>query len=98
MNTPKPDSPLARLRHHVTGAIERGEAQVIVEQPAAPQHEWGIYEKKNPHALHGIFSTREAAARNIREVKPAECTRGLFMDKTLTPDCFEVRPIARAQA
>jgi hypothetical protein len=36
MNTPKPDSPLARLRHHVTGAIERGEAQVIVEQRAAP--------------------------------------------------------------
>jgi hypothetical protein len=28
--------PLARLRHHVTGAIERGEKQPIVEQRAAP--------------------------------------------------------------
>lgn len=27
--------PLARLRHHVTGAIERGEAFAIVEQPVA---------------------------------------------------------------
>lgn len=25
---------LARLRHHVTGAIERGEKQAIVEQPS----------------------------------------------------------------
>lgn len=31
MNT-KPNRPLDRLRHHVTGAIERGEAQAIVEQ------------------------------------------------------------------
>ena len=28
-------SPLARLRHHVTGAITRGEAEAIVEKPAA---------------------------------------------------------------
>lgn len=28
-------SPLARLRHHVTGAIERGEKEAIVERPAA---------------------------------------------------------------
>ena len=28
--------PLTRLRHHVTGAIERGEATAIVEQPARP--------------------------------------------------------------
>ncbi len=27
-------SPLERLRHHVTGAIERGEAVAVVEQPA----------------------------------------------------------------
>lgn len=26
-------APLQRLRHHVTGAIERGEAEPIVEQP-----------------------------------------------------------------
>jgi hypothetical protein len=28
--------PLSRLRHHVTGAIERGEAQAITEIPASP--------------------------------------------------------------
>lgn len=27
------NSPLDRLRHHVTGAIERGEAEAVVEQP-----------------------------------------------------------------
>lgn len=30
-------NPHERLRHHVTGAIERGEAQPIVEQPAGAQ-------------------------------------------------------------
>jgi hypothetical protein len=30
-------TPLQRLQHHVTGAIERGEAQAIVEQPAKPE-------------------------------------------------------------
>jgi hypothetical protein len=28
------EGPLARLRHHVTGAIERGEAEPIVEVPS----------------------------------------------------------------
>ena len=28
----RPATPLERLRHHVTGAIERGEATAIVEQ------------------------------------------------------------------
>lgn len=28
-------SPLARLRHHVSGAIARGEAEAIVEQPTS---------------------------------------------------------------
>ncbi len=29
-------APLSALRHHVTGAIERGEAEAIVEKPVAP--------------------------------------------------------------
>ena len=35
-HTPEPwhSDPLGRLRHHVTGAIERGEARAIVEQRA----------------------------------------------------------------
>lgn len=32
---PMKHSPQDRLRHHVTGAIERGEAVAIVEQRAA---------------------------------------------------------------
>lgn len=31
MNTTQHNPPLAALRHHVTGAIERGEAQAILE-------------------------------------------------------------------
>jgi hypothetical protein len=41
----KTNSPLARLRHHVTGAIERGEREAITEKPAT-QHTLG------PWALH----------------------------------------------
>lgn len=37
MNPTNPNHPLARLRYHVTGAIERGEAQAIIEQPATPR-------------------------------------------------------------
>lgn len=54
-----------------------------------------IVEKANPLALHGVFSSRESAERNLREQKPVECARGLFMDKTLTPDSFEVIPARR---
>ena len=36
MNSKSMSAPLERLRHHVTGAIERGEAVAIVEQ-AAPR-------------------------------------------------------------
>ena len=31
---------LATLKHHVTGAIERGEAQAIVEIPCKPWHDF----------------------------------------------------------
>lgn len=33
-------TPLETLRHHVTGAIERGEAQAIVEIPCKPWHDF----------------------------------------------------------
>lgn len=57
-----------------------------------PALDWWIVEKANRNALHGIFMSRESAERNLREVKPDECARGLFVDKTLTPDSFEVIP------
>lgn len=33
-------NPLETLRHNVTGAIERGEAQAIVEVPCKPWHDF----------------------------------------------------------
>jgi hypothetical protein len=33
-------TPLERLRYHVTGAIERGEAEPVVSIPAPCQHEF----------------------------------------------------------
>jgi len=43
----KPDHPLSRLRHHITGAIERGESQPIEEQ--APMSKFKTnYDYENP--------------------------------------------------
>ena len=50
-----------------------------------------IVEKNNPLAVHGIFYSRERAQNNIDTIKPGECGRGLFMDKTLTPNDFTVK-------
>jgi len=33
-------TPLATLKHHITGAIERGEAHAIVEIPCKPWHDF----------------------------------------------------------
>ncbi len=49
-----------------------------------------MVEKKNHNALHGIFGSMESAQKNLRELKPDECKRGMFMDKTLTPESFEI--------
>jgi hypothetical protein len=41
-NQTKPNemTPLETLKHHITGAIERGEAQAIVEIPCKPWHDF----------------------------------------------------------
>jgi hypothetical protein len=54
-----------------------------------------IVEKKNRLAVHGIFDSRERAEKNLREVKPGECARELFMDKTLKPEDFEIIPMSK---
>lgn len=42
-HTTNTDGPLDRLRHHVSGAVERGEAEPITEVPAAPDmHDYGF--------------------------------------------------------
>lgn len=49
-----------------------------------------IVEKKNRHAVHGIFDSRERAERHLREIIPRYVARGYFMDKTLRADDFEI--------
>lgn len=44
-------SPIARLRHHVSGAIARGEAQPITEIPATPAPS---AHTPGPWAVHGL--------------------------------------------
>ena len=49
-----------------------------------------LVEKKNKLAVHGLFDSRERAERYLVEVIPVYVQRGYFMDKTLTPDSFEI--------
>lgn len=51
-----------------------------------------IVEKHNPLALHAMCETEELAKHWIEVLAPEYCAKGYFMDKTLTPDSFEVKP------
>jgi hypothetical protein len=51
-----------------------------------------LVEKANPLHLHGLFETRERAERHLEVNIPEYCAKGYFMDKTLTPDSFEIKP------
>ena len=51
-----------------------------------------IVEKNNPLTLHAICETQERAEHWIKVKAPEYCAKGLFMDKTLTPDSFEIVP------
>jgi len=50
-----------------------------------------VVEKKNPLAVHAICCTRERAQHWIDVLAPQYVARGLFMDKTLTADSFEIK-------
>lgn len=50
-----------------------------------------IVEKKNPLAVHALFDTLQRAERYLNKVLPVYVERGLFMDKTLTVDDFEIK-------
>lgn len=54
-----------------------------------------IVEKKNHHALHGIFDSKERAARHLAETIPMYCARGYFMDKTLKTSDFEIVEVGK---
>lgn len=53
---------------------------------------WKVVEKNNPPAVHAHCSSPEGAARWIAELAPLYCARGLFTNKSLTPDSFTVQP------
>jgi hypothetical protein len=50
-----------------------------------------IVEKKNPLALHALCDTLESAKRWIAINAVEYCAKGYFMDKTLTPQSFEIK-------
>ena len=52
--------------------------------------EYALVEKKNHHALHGLFDSRERANKHLAETIPVYVARSYFMDKTLTAESFEV--------
>lgn len=52
-----------------------------------------IVEKKNPLSVHAHCETEESAQRWL-DVNAVEYhAKGYFMDKTLTPDSFEIKPM-----
>ena len=68
----KPNTPHAALEHHVTGAIERGEAEAIVEQPAERRPHFPIGTRFTPrgrstvYTVIDIYTTRNAAGELVR--------------------------------
>ena len=49
-----------------------------------------LVEKKNHNAMHALFDTRDRAERHLQVVIPNYVNRGLFSDKTLTANSFEI--------
>ena len=47
-----------------------------------------IIEKANPLAVHVHCHSYESAEHWIKVKAPEYCSKGYFMDKTLTPDSF----------
>ena len=52
-----------------------------------------IVEKTNPLAVHAHCETLDSAKRWIAVNAPLYCSKGYFMDKTLTPDSFTIKPL-----
>ena len=51
-----------------------------------------LVERNNHLAVHGIFDTLTSAERHLAVNIPSYCKLGYFMDKTLTPESFEITP------
>lgn len=96
-------NPLDRLRHHVTGAIERGEAAPIVEQPrlvresspAGPCLTLGRYVRETAQFYvyaewHGgdRFGPRERRIKKDGRVHVEPCTRCRDHAATVYPNGY----------
>ena len=49
-----------------------------------------LVEKDNHLAVYALFDSMDRAIKHLTENIPVYCQRGYFMDKTLTPDSFEI--------
>lgn len=57
----------------------------------AKRPEYILVEKNNHLAVHALFGQNKAAAeKHLKETIPVYCQKGYFMDKTLTPESFEI--------
>jgi hypothetical protein len=50
-----------------------------------------VIEKRNPLAVHAVCDTLERAEHWITVKAPEYCSKGYFMDRTLTPDSFTIK-------
>jgi len=49
-----------------------------------------LVEKRNHRIVHALFDSKARAENHLKNVIPDYCRRGFFMDKSLTPDSFEI--------
>jgi len=49
-----------------------------------------MVEKADHHAVHALFVSKERGEQFLADAVPDYCRRGFYMDKTLTPDSFEI--------
>lgn len=76
------------MRSHCS-FVSRAPCYSLLDDETMTYH---IVEKTNPHALHAICETLERAEHWINVKAPEYCAKGYFMDKTLTPDSFTIKP------
>ncbi len=56
-------------------------------------HDWKLVEKKNNLAVHGHFESLSSAENHLKNAIPEYVRKRYFMDKTLTADSFEIKPL-----
>jgi hypothetical protein len=52
--------------------------------------QFAMVEKANHNAGHALFMSKERGEQFLKDTVPDYCRRGIYMDKTLTPDSFEI--------